>query len=82
MFLIGLAPGTAVTCPIADTEQILQLCHAWLIPHVGGRRKFFLDSGSVICLIKRGLAKDAGLSGLTKKLKMSIAGGGWTAPTD
>lgn len=70
----------AAKSPKQDTKPILQSCQAWLL--APGGEKFaatvFLDSGSELTLIRRGLAKEAGLQGKSVPFSMAVAGGGIT----
>ena len=70
----------AAKSPKQDTKPILQSCQAWLLSP--GGEKFaatvFLDSGSELTLIRRGLAKEAGLQGKSVPFSMAVAGGGIT----
>ena len=70
----------AAKSPKRDTKPILQSCQAWLLAPGGEKyaATVFLDSGSELTLIRRGLAKEAGLQGKSVPFSMAVAGGGVT----
>ena len=66
----------AAKSPKQDLKPILQSCQAWLVAPGGERfnATVFLDSGSELTLIRRGLAQEAGLQGKTISFSMAVAG--------
>ena len=70
----------AAKSPKQDLKAILQSCQAWLVAPGGERfnATVFLDSGSELTLIRRGLDQEASLQGKTISFSMAVAGGGIT----